>query len=285
MTCMSAGTSPTGAPVFLFRPGLAVSPSGGSTWRRRCRYATSRPPPDQRPGTTHGHQRPTRETPGPCAAAPHPPLRPPRQARSRRRRHGLVHQLFCHLRHAEHCALRDGVSGSDLGHVDHLLRERPEDFHQLAHHLRHRNVERRDGHKRLQHGLHGALRNPFLWPRRLYQASLPPGSSSYRLKSSGWGGGVFQNFAVWFNSLSSSPALAIFWPHGAVWCFISARAIATVIRSRRSHERSRRCRRLIAPPAPCSSLPRNDHVKSITRKGDTETRATLERRLVLLLLS
>ena len=39
-----------------------------------------------------------------------------------------------------------------------------------------------------------------------------------------------------------SPTLAIFGPLGAVWCVISARVIATVIRSCRSHERSRRCR-------------------------------------------
>ena len=82
--------------------------------------------------------------------------------------------LFCHLRHAEHSALRDDVLGSDLGHVDHLLKhqgvDEPEDFHQLAHRLRHKNVERRDGHNRLQHGLHGALPNPFLWLWRLCQA-------------------------------------------------------------------------------------------------------------------
>ena len=50
------------------------------------------------------------------------------------------------------------------------------------------------------------------------------------------------------------------------------------IRSCRSHERSRRCRRIIAAPAACSSLPRNDHVKSITKKkkGHTKTMATLE---------
>ena len=45
---------------------------------------------------------------------------------------------------------------------------------QPVHRLRHRNVERRDGHERLQHGFHGALRNPFLWPRRLCQAGRPP---------------------------------------------------------------------------------------------------------------
>ena len=98
------------------------------------------------------------------------------------------------------------------------------------------------------------------------ESRLPPGSSSYKLKRSGWGGGVVRNLAVYFISLSSSPALAIFGPLGAARCFISARAIATVIRSCRSHERSRRCRRLIAALAACSSLPRNDHVKSISKK-------------------
>ena len=49
-----------------------------------------------------------------------------------------------------------------------------------------------------------------------------------------------------------TPTLAIFGPLGAVWCVISARVIATVSRSCRSHERSRRCRRLIAEKAACS---------------------------------
>ena len=44
---------------------------------------------------------------------------------------------------------------------------------------------------------------------------------------------------------SHSPALAIV-GRRALWCNFSARAIATVIRSCLSHERSRRCRRLIA---------------------------------------
>ena len=71
------------SPGQYFYTALAL---GGSTGRKSCRYATSRPPPDQRPGTTHGHQRPIRETPGPCAAAPPPPLRLHQPARSRRRR-------------------------------------------------------------------------------------------------------------------------------------------------------------------------------------------------------
>ena len=61
-----------------------------------------------------------------------------------------------------------------------------------------------------------------------------------------WGGSRI--VAVWFNSRPHTPALAVLCPRGAVWCVASARAIATVIRSCRSHERSRRCRRLIAAP-------------------------------------
>ena len=41
---------------------------------------------------------------------------------------------------------------------------------------------------------------------------LPPGSSSYRLKSTGWGRGVVRNLAVYFVSFSSSPALAFLCP-------------------------------------------------------------------------
>ena len=43
-------------------------------------------------------------------------------------------------------------------------------------------------------------------------------------------------------SCSTPPLLACFCPRGAVWWSLSARSIATVIRSCRSHERSRRCR-------------------------------------------
>ena len=45
------------------------------------------------------------------------------------------------------------------------------------------------------------------------------------------------------------PARLLHLPVGAVWCAASARAIATVMRSRLAHERSRRSRRLIAAPA------------------------------------
>ena len=57
-----------------------------------------------------------------------------------------------------------------------------------------------------------------------------------------------------------TPALAVFCPREE-WCVLSARAIATVIRSCLSHERSRRCRRRCAAPATGCSL------RSI-RKGD-----------------
>ena len=56
----------------------------------------------------------------------------------------------------------------------------------------------------------------------------PPGSSSKSWKSYGWGGGVVRNLAV---AISGRCAL---------WCNFSARAIATDIRSCRNMERSRR---------------------------------------------
>ena len=78
------------------------------------------------------------------------------------------------------------------------------------------------------------------------------GSKSW--KSSGWGGGVDRNLAVYFVSLSSSPALAIS-GRCALWCNFSARAIATDIRSCRNMERSRRSlrRRALPVPPPCAS--------------------------------
>ena len=41
-------------------------------------------------------------------------------------------------------------------------------------------------------------------------------------------------------SRASPPALAIFWPRGALWCVLSARAIATLIRAYRRYARRRR---------------------------------------------
>ena len=62
--------------------------------------------------------------------------------------------------------------------------------------------------------------------------------------------------AIWGVGSSGSPCSstrAVLWPSGAVWCDASARAIATVIRSCFSHERSRRSRRLRAAPAAMST--------------------------------
>ena len=64
------------------------------------------------------------------------------------------------------------------------------------------------------------------------------------------GGGII---AVKFISRSHSPALAIA-GRCALWCNFSAKAIATVIRSCLSLERSRRCRRLIAAPETRSAM-------------------------------
>ena len=119
------------------------------------------------------------------------------------------HQLLRQLQLREHRALRGGVQ-RDLRHVNNLLGQRDvkdlQDIHRLVHHLQHKNIERRDRHERLEHGLHGAL-----------AGRHPPGSSSYRLKSTGWGGGVVRNLAVYFVSLSSSPALAFLCPREE-WC-------------------------------------------------------------------
>ena len=65
-----------------------------------------------------------------------------------------------------------------------------------------------------------------------------------------WGG--FWIFAVQFCSCSHTPALAILCPLEE-WCENSARAMATVVRSCRNMERSRRSlRRCAAPETGCS---------------------------------
>ena len=96
---------------------------------------------------------------------------------------------------------------------------------------------------------------------------LPPGSSSYRLKSTGWGGGVVRNLAVYFVSLSSSPALAFLCPREE-WCNDVARAAAIDCCSCRHHERSRRCF------LRCAALIKGCSQGSIV-KGATKNKGTL----------
>ena len=73
------------------------------------------------------------------------------------------------------------------------------------------------------------------------------------LGASRLGRGCSRNLAVYFTSRSSSPAPAILCPREE-WCNFSARATATVIRSCRNNERSRRCRRRCAAPETGCSL-------------------------------
>ena len=80
------------------------------------------------------------------------------------------------------------------------------------------------------------------------------------------GGGIFRNSAVCFTSYPL-PALAVFCPRGAAWCVDSARAIATLRRSCRSHCLSRRCRLRMAAPA-CSPL-NCDHMKAQQKIAST----------------
>ena len=79
------------------------------------------------------------------------------------------------------------------------------------------------------------------WHPACSETSCSPGS----LRAPGCvpGGGVLCFYrASCASCTTSSLTLAIFGRFGAVWCVISARVIATVIRSCRSHEQSRRCR-------------------------------------------
>ena len=157
------------------------------------------------------------------------------------------------------------VLGVDHGHVDNLLGKQEiellEDVRQLFNHLRHRNVKRRHDHRAVDHLFHGAPQYPFLWPDlkepvrthspELRHAVIVQESVACRAlgvcgrrEGGGGKGGELRIVAVKFISRSHSPA-AIF-GRCALWCNFSARAIATVIRSRLSHERSRR---LIAAPS------------------------------------
>ena len=195
-----------------------------------------------------------------------------------RRRH--FHQLFRQLRLLERGTLQDRVL-KNLGHFDDLL------------HVRQRLVED-------LHTTESTVCVPGTWSSwttgtisticstmRRGTCSCGPdtagsrsgrvpltagGSSSSREKCctpAVWGVG---STGAWpcTSSLTHHPLLASLCPRWAVWRSLSARSIATVIRSCRSQERSSRCRRLIAAPAACSSLPRNDHIESITEKKVTQ---------------
>ena len=107
------------------------------------------------------------------------------------------HQLFRLLRLTENRTRKAGWP-RDLGHCDNLLGHHRIDVldhgHQLVHHLRLRYSKR--GHHGSDVGklLHGVSLYPLLRP--LLAGRLPPGSSSCKLESSGWGRGVFRSLSV-----------------------------------------------------------------------------------------
>ena len=300
-------------------PSIYIPPWAGGESQRRGRLGEpcAHKPPVRPPRT--------RAQPPLTASCVQPPCQYHlRQRRSdgavARRGHRHIRQLLHHLRHREHGTLQDDVVGSDLGHVDHLLRhpcvDVPEHFHQLAHHQRHKNVKRRHPGSVVGKLLHGVPLNRLLRPdleepvrprparlflveaeelrlgcggvpdrRRVVQLVPPPGTSRSKSKkrmmscncstiwrqahfrrrekstqcssSSGWGVCVWRGRGPGSGPCGSSraptPALAIVCPREE-WCVVSARAIATVIRSCRSHERSRRCRRRCAAPETGCSL-------------------------------
>ena len=80
-----------------------------------------------------------------------------------------------------------------------------------------------------------------------------------------------RNLAVYFISLSSSPALAILCPREE-WCNFSAKAIATDIRSCRNMERSRRSLLRFAEPEETRSARKPSAgfgIITVTQQGNT----------------
>ena len=129
------------------------------------------------------------------------------------------HQLLRQLRLREHRALRGGVQ-RDLGHVNNLLATRSQESAGYP--------PAGQPSAAQEHRETGRARTSRAWAPRcavepvpVAPAALPgrhpPESSSYRLKSTGWGGGVVRTADVYFNSLSSSPALAFLCPREE-WC-------------------------------------------------------------------
>ena len=116
------------------------------------------------------------------------------------------HELFRQLRFAKDS--RRDVFHNDLGHVDsllgrrHLRIEETEHVHQMFRHQRHRSVKRRQTRNGVDDLLHGV---PLYLLRQKAARRAPAGEG---------GGGVSRIVAVWFCSLSPSPALAMFCPVG-----------------------------------------------------------------------
>ena len=172
------------------------------------------------------------------------------------RRH--FHQLFRQLRVAN-SGLHGDIIGQDLGHFDNLLgirRELVEEMHdvrQLFHHLRHRIVESRQRRDSIDNPLHGAPQNPLLRPGQGRKPVRPRPARLFFVEAEEHrlGSGVVPDRRREAHLTFQSLALAIL-GRCALWCNFSPRAIATVIRSCLSHERSRCCRRLIAALSPCS---------------------------------
>ena len=102
----------------------------------------------------------------------------------------------------------------------------------------------------------------------------------------GGGGGFTWSAAVKFFSRPPLPALAVFWPRGALWWVNSARAIATVTRSWRCHWRSRRSLRRRALPVPPPSASRSTSIARVgsTTNGHQKSNAHLLRAWLLWLL-
>ena len=177
-------------------------------------------------------------------------LHGPLQGIGHDRRH--FNQLFRQLRIA-HCDAHRDVLTRDLGHFDNLLgirHERIEELEhvwQLFHRLRRRIIEKKQQRDGIDNLLHSAPQNPLLRPGQGRNPVRPRPAELFFVEAEEAEGVCVGEegariAAVKFISRSSSPALAII-GRCALWCNFSAKAIATVIRSCFSHERSRRSRR------------------------------------------
>ena len=161
------------------------------------------------------------------------------------RRH--FHQLFHQLRLAN-CRSQGDVLRQDHGHFDNLLLiprapERSGRARQAAVPPSAAQVHRESAKGRSRRSAARCAAVPVLavWTRQTAGPAAPAGLF-FKAEELRLGCGGVRIVAVQFISRPHTPALAIVCPREE-WCVLSARAIATVIRSCLSHERSRRCRR------------------------------------------
>ena len=203
------------------------------------------------------------------------------------RRH--FYQLICQLRLRNRGTRRD-VFAEDLGHFNNLLDVRQRDVENFSTCTGCCTIS---GTRASSIGRTGALsaicstvcrctRSCGPDTAKSRSGRKPPSSRSWYRVPGSWEVGAS---GTWPCALPRThpPALAVFCPRRAAWCVDSARAIATLRRSCRSHCLSRRCRLRMAAPHPLPTSMINS-VKAQEKKAPTQNVSNLHEPCVVVMV-